>query len=308
MTADPQRELPSWEARYQQQAIESMPWFYLELDDDLRHALAALGLRSGNALDLGTGPGTQALQLARRGFNVTATDISETAIRLAREQAEAQGCAIRWVQDDILATQLAAPFDLIFDRGCFHVLPPEQRQAYVRTVADLLQAGGYLFLKCFSHLQPGTQGPHRFTPDQIQRSLETGYRCARSRTPCTRVRSIRFHVPCFVSCGARDRTTTRMPVEVTNLDRYGSPPLPRNRPRDLLADRSTQPNRAFFFGTRRRAGDSTAVGRAALCAPQPGAVSEECLRAYQSWCICPSRPRSNHLRHAGSNTRLTVSR
>lgn len=56
-----------------------MPWFNPELDEDLENALDELGLRSGSALDLGTGPGTQAIHLARRGFDVTATDISETA-------------------------------------------------------------------------------------------------------------------------------------------------------------------------------------------------------------------------------------
>jgi 2-polyprenyl-3-methyl-5-hydroxy-6-metoxy-1,4-benzoquinol methylase len=167
MMADQQRQHPGWEALYEHQAVESMPWFYPELDDDLRQALDALGLRSGSALDLGTGPGTQAMQLARRGFDVTATDISAAAIRRAREQAAAQGLAMTWVQDDILATQLVGPFDLIFDRGCFHVLPPEQRPAYVRTVAGLLRPGGHFFLKCFSHRQPGTQGPHRFAPEQI---------------------------------------------------------------------------------------------------------------------------------------------
>jgi cyclopropane fatty-acyl-phospholipid synthase-like methyltransferase len=72
------------------------------------------------------------------------------------------------MQDDILDTHLAQQFDFIFDRGCFHVLPPEQRQDYIRIVRDLLKPGGYLFLKCFSHLQPGEQGPFRFSPDQIQ--------------------------------------------------------------------------------------------------------------------------------------------
>src|SRR4051812_5329081 len=85
MTADQQRQFPGWDERYQQQAVETMPWFYPELDDDLRQALDQRGLRSGSALDLGTGPGTQAMQLAQRGFTVTATDISEAAIRLARE-------------------------------------------------------------------------------------------------------------------------------------------------------------------------------------------------------------------------------
>ena len=91
MSADQQPAFPGWEERYQQQAVETMPWFYPELDDDLRQALDQLGLQSGRALDLGTGPGTQAMQLARRGFDVTATDISAAAIRLAREKAEAQG-------------------------------------------------------------------------------------------------------------------------------------------------------------------------------------------------------------------------
>jgi 2-polyprenyl-3-methyl-5-hydroxy-6-metoxy-1,4-benzoquinol methylase len=168
MSAD-QQQFPGWEAMYQQQAVETMPWFYPELDDDLRQALHQLGLRSGSALDLGTGPGTQAIQLARRGFTVTATDISEAAIHLACQKAEAQGLAITWQQDDVLATRLSEPFDLIFDRGCFHVLPPELRQEYATTVAGLLKPGGYFFLKCFSHLQPGTQGPHRFTPEQIQK-------------------------------------------------------------------------------------------------------------------------------------------
>jgi 2-polyprenyl-3-methyl-5-hydroxy-6-metoxy-1,4-benzoquinol methylase len=167
MSGDQPPVFPGWDERYQQQAVESMPWFYPELDDDLRQVLDQRGLHSGSALDLGTGPGTQAIQLARRGFDVTAADISEAAIRLAREKAEAEGHTVTWQQDDILSTRLTGPFDLIFDRGCFHVLPPERRPDYVATVAGLLKPGGYLFLKCFSHLQPGTQGPHRFTPEQI---------------------------------------------------------------------------------------------------------------------------------------------
>ena len=167
MSGDQQPVFPGWEERYQHQAVETMPWFYSELDDDLRQTLEQLGLQGGRALDLGSGPGTQAMQLAQRGFDVTATDISAAAVQLAREKAEAQGLVVTWQQDDILSTRLTGPFDLIFDRGCFHVLPPERRQDYVSTIAGLLRPGGYLFVKCFSHLQPGTQGPHRFTREQI---------------------------------------------------------------------------------------------------------------------------------------------
>jgi 2-polyprenyl-3-methyl-5-hydroxy-6-metoxy-1,4-benzoquinol methylase len=168
MSADEKHEFPHWEELYQEREIESMPWFNPELDEDLKKALDELGLRGGSALDLGTGPGTQAMQLARRGFVVTATDISEAAIRLASRKAEEQRLNITWKQDDILNTRLDQQFDLIFDRGCFHVLAPERRQDYVRIVGDLLKTGGHLFLKCFSRLQPGEQGPYRFTPEQIR--------------------------------------------------------------------------------------------------------------------------------------------
>lgn len=124
-------------------------------------------MQNGSALDLGTGPGTQAMQLARRGFAVTATDISRTAIRLAKKKAENQRLDITWKQDDILETRLDRPFGFIFDRGCFHVLAPKRRRDYVRTVTRLLKTGGHLFLKCFSRLQPGKEGPYRFGAEQI---------------------------------------------------------------------------------------------------------------------------------------------
>ncbi len=168
MSEDEKHEFPHWEELYQQQEIESMPWFNPELDEDLEKALDELGLRGGSALDLGTGPGTQSMRLARRGFDVTATDISEAAIRLAREKARKQGIEIIWVQDDILDTRLDRQFDFVFDRGCFHVLDPERRGDYVRVVSNLLKTGGYVFLKCFSRLQPGEEGPYRFTPEQNQ--------------------------------------------------------------------------------------------------------------------------------------------
>ena len=168
MSEDEKHEFPRWEELYQHQEVESMPWFNPELDDDLGNALDELGLRGGSALDLGTGPGTQAIHLARLGFTVTATDISEAAIHLAREKDQMLGLEITWMQDDILDTRLDREFELIFDRGCFHVLAPERREDYIRTVSDLLKTGGYLFLKCFSRLQPGEEGPYRFTPEQIR--------------------------------------------------------------------------------------------------------------------------------------------
>ena len=58
--------------------------------------------------------------------------------------------------------------------------------------------------------------------------------------------------------------TDRAPVEVTNLDLYGSPALPWSRPRDLLAASPTRSDITFFLGTVRPAGRPHAAGIGAL--------------------------------------------
>jgi SAM-dependent methyltransferase len=170
-----ERSFPNWRELYRDQPVENMPWYYPELDPDLARALDAQALTSGRALDLGTGPGTQAFALAQRGFEVTASDLSAHAVERAQSEGAARGLAIRFVQDDILATGLEAGFDLVFDRGCFHVFPPEQRPHYAQTVSSLVKPGGLFFLKCFSDEQPGEQGPYRLSPNDIADSFRGAF-------------------------------------------------------------------------------------------------------------------------------------
>jgi SAM-dependent methyltransferase len=162
------REFPDWEKMYVEQAVETMPWFHPELDADLESALDRFSIDSGSFLDLGTGPGTQAIALAERGFRVTGTDISKTAVRKAAALTAERGLDLVFKADDILKTGLNKKFDNILDRGCFHVLDPDKRGDYVKIAAGLLEPGGYLFLKTFSVEELMEGGPYRFTPDDIR--------------------------------------------------------------------------------------------------------------------------------------------
>jgi len=166
------REFPDWEKLYSEEAVESMPWYQPSLDHDIESALKKWKIESGRLLDLGTGPGTQAIALSRLGFDVTATDLSESAIRKARERAEAEGAVIDFRQDDILQSGLPGGFDLICDRGCFHVFDREDRPRYVERVHGLLREGGHLLLKCFSVLETREEGPYRFSPEEIRELFE----------------------------------------------------------------------------------------------------------------------------------------
>lgn len=72
-------------------------------------------LTPGTALDLGCGEGGDAVWLARRGWHVTATDVSPTAI--SRGQAAAQGAGvsdrISWEEHDFTVSLPEGNFDLV---------------------------------------------------------------------------------------------------------------------------------------------------------------------------------------------------
>jgi SAM-dependent methyltransferase len=158
-----------WENVYKNMKVTEMPWYNPDLDHDLQNALDTLGLNSGTFLDIGTGPATQANKLAKRGFSVTGTDISEDAIVLAKQAYN----PIEFIQDDILKTNLAKKFDFIFDRGCFHVIDEDKRDIYAKNVFNLLNDPGLLFLKCFSDKMPETGiGPHRISEKIIRETFE----------------------------------------------------------------------------------------------------------------------------------------
>ena len=158
-----------WEGLYATSDVASLPWYTPTLDPDIERALKAHSSKGARILDLGTGPATQAMNLAKRGFSVLATDISPSAIRKAKSSAKAAGLTIEFRVDDILESELPAKsVDLIVDRGVFHVLPPEKRHVYVETVHRVLRPGGWLFLKCFSDKEPGTYGPYRIALKELR--------------------------------------------------------------------------------------------------------------------------------------------
>jgi SAM-dependent methyltransferase len=179
------RAFPNWDELYGAQAVEGLPWFYAGLDPDLEHALSAQSVARGRVLDLGTGPGTQALALAERGYAVVGSDVSLKAVEQARERAAAREQArtrspsrkleIEFVQDDVLDSKLESTFDAVFDRGCFHVMAPGDRARYAETLASLVKPQGFFFLKCFSSEQPGDVGPYRLTLSELEATFTAAF-------------------------------------------------------------------------------------------------------------------------------------
>ncbi|QDU40303.1 Glycine/sarcosine N-methyltransferase [Maioricimonas rarisocia] len=168
-------EMPDWSTLYSEQPVEELPWFHEALDPDLERALEEWPPPGPVFLDLGTGPGTQAIELSRRGFDVIGADISRAAIEQASHRAAVEDASLAFIQDDILNSKLQGPFDAILDRGCFHIFDENDRVAYVHAVARLLPRNGLLYLKCFSSDQPGDDGPYRFSRDEIAEAFHPAF-------------------------------------------------------------------------------------------------------------------------------------
>lgn len=163
-------DAPGWDAVYQDARPQDLPWFSPTIDADVEAALGRLAVAPahGPLLDLGTGPGTFAIEMARRGFDVVAADISPSAIRMAQRRAGALSRKIEWVAADLFDCAWPNRFQLIHDRGAYHTLDAPGRVRYAGLVATWLRPGGHLILKTFHEDEPGDWGPNRIGRRELE--------------------------------------------------------------------------------------------------------------------------------------------
>ncbi|WP_327732696.1 class I SAM-dependent methyltransferase [Streptomyces nojiriensis] len=135
-----------------------VPFFAAKPDENLAAYLDQGLIAPGRALDLGCGPGRNALYLAARGFEVDAVDLSPVAVAWGEDRAHVAGVDIRFMCGDAFAlpaTELSGPYDLVVDSGCFHHLPPHRRVSYLAFLDRALAPGGHFALTCFAAGEAG---------------------------------------------------------------------------------------------------------------------------------------------------------
>jgi SAM-dependent methyltransferase len=106
-------------------------------------------LPAGTALDVGCGEGADAIWLARRGWRVTAVDISSVALERAKKSAIQSGEKVAekigWVRTDLTES---VPANVSYDLVCafFMHLPKSERDVLFRSLADLVAPAGSLLI------------------------------------------------------------------------------------------------------------------------------------------------------------------
>jgi 2-polyprenyl-3-methyl-5-hydroxy-6-metoxy-1,4-benzoquinol methylase len=92
-------------------------------------------------LEVGCGIGTDSINFARAGAELTAVDLSSESVRIARQRAEVMGVAerIRFFQanaEELTSVVSDGPYDLVYSFGVIHHTPhPERALAAMRALA-----------------------------------------------------------------------------------------------------------------------------------------------------------------------------
>ncbi|HET8969743.1 MAG TPA: class I SAM-dependent methyltransferase [Candidatus Nanopelagicales bacterium] len=137
---------------------------------------AVEGLPPGRALDLGCGEGGDAVHLARLGWQVTAVDVSPTALARTRALAEAAGVAslVTTEQHDLARSFPTGRFDLVV--ALFFQSPIElPRERVLRQAVESLEVSGRLVLVEHGSMPTWSQHQHDHhfpSPDELVASLD----------------------------------------------------------------------------------------------------------------------------------------
>lgn len=138
-----------FEALYAQAGDDTsiIPWADLKPNPNLLDWLNQNGPGgSGLALKVGSGLGDDAEELARRGFETTAFDISESVI--ARSRSRFPDSVVSYVVADLFSApdEWRSRFDLVLESYTLQVLPPALRADAIRYISSFVAPGGILLV------------------------------------------------------------------------------------------------------------------------------------------------------------------
>ena len=123
--------------------------------------IKAIGLSGVKAmLDLGGGPGTNAMAMAKRGVKATIFDLPET-IAIARNVARREGVrGLDYIAGDFHVDTIGSGYDLILLSQIFHAFSIKENKALLAKCRNALNPGGRVVVQEFPINDARTSPPH----------------------------------------------------------------------------------------------------------------------------------------------------
>lgn len=110
-----------WESFYTDRD-KNIPFFANKPDENLVSYFERDILAPCHVLELGSGPGRNAIYFAENGCTVDAIDLSITSIEWAKERALEKQVGVNFMHDNLFDVKLEeSAYDVIYDSGCFTI-------------------------------------------------------------------------------------------------------------------------------------------------------------------------------------------
>lgn len=138
------------------------------------HAINLKGIKK--VLDLGGGPGTYALEFARRGMDVTIFDYPET-IGIAKRLLKKEKAKINFLEGDFTVEDFGRGYDLIFISQVLHAYDEQVNVKLLRKCVNALNPAGRIIIQEF-FISPERTSPRSAALFSINMLVNTeGGRC-----------------------------------------------------------------------------------------------------------------------------------
>lgn len=144
-----------------------------------------------NWLDISCGTGSMAIELAKRGKQVTAVDLSSEMLGVAQSKAAQSQVEIEFSQGDMITFQDSRAFDVVINLhdGLNYILELNDTQRFIDNAHGLLNPTGLLF---FDVVTPLLCQTHFRGYREIFAEPDGGYERQTSYDPATRLVESRF--------------------------------------------------------------------------------------------------------------------
>lgn len=198
-----------WENIYENRQPDEVSWYQAIPAISLDFVKLAKLPKTASIIDIGGGESFLVDYLLEEGYkNITVLDISDAAIRHARQRLGDNAKKVKWIVSDVCDFEPEEKYDFWHDRGTFHFLTNEEDiQKYIAIIRKAVKPKGYVVIGTFSDLGPQRCSGleiHQYSEDLMERQVEPYFQKVHSRredhlTPYNTVQNFLFC--CFRKVG-----------------------------------------------------------------------------------------------------------
>lgn len=158
-----------WENIYQNKPLETVSWYQPNPEASLNFVRQFNLPKTAKIIDIGGGDSFLVDYLIELGYEkITVLDISDVAIRRAKERLGGKADRIKWIVTDVSTFIPTEQYDFWHDRAAFHFLTnKDEIENYVKTTSKAIALNGILVIGTFSE-----QGPSKCSGIEIKQYSE----------------------------------------------------------------------------------------------------------------------------------------